>query len=135
MEALKPKISILVVEDEAITLEFLAGTLAMKFPDAAIYKALNGRLGLELFDAHRHDIVITDINMPEVSGVQMLESIRQIKSATKFIVLTGDTGKLALEASIGNGFKLDYYIDKPIDFMDLFKAVEQCMGEILRGTL
>jgi len=130
MESPKPAVSILVVEDEAITLEFLVVTLAKKYPDVTIHKALNGRTGLELFKTHRPDIVITDINMPDISGVQMADKIREIKPETKFIVLSGDTGKLSLEASIGNGLKIDHYIEKPVDFLDLFEAIEQCFGEI-----
>src|SRR5690242_8918379 len=112
MEIPMAEISILVVEDEAITLEFLVTTLARKYPHIAIYKALNGRTGLESFKTHTPDIVVTDINMPEISGVQMADKIRDVKPDTKFIILTGDTGKLALEASVGRGFKIDHYIDK-----------------------
>lgn len=120
-------VSILVVEDEAITLEFLVTTLARKYPNATIHKALNGRTGLELFKIHTPDIVITDINMPEIGGVQMVDKICELKPDTKFIVLTGDTGKLSLEASVGNGFKIDHYIEKPVDFLDLFAAIEECI--------
>jgi YesN/AraC family two-component response regulator len=68
--------------------------------------------------------------MPEVNGVLMADNIRAIKPGTKFIVLTGDTGKLTLEASVGNGFEINHYIAKPVDFQELFAAIEQCVGEI-----
>ena len=125
----------LVVEDEAITLELLVTTLAMKYRNIAIYKAINGRTGLELFKEHRPDIVLTDINMPEISGIQMAKKIFKIKQDTKFIVLTGDKGKLALEDSIGNQFKTDHCVDKPVDFLDLFAAIEQCLVEIKQQAL
>lgn len=127
MEAPK-EIMILVVEDEPVTLEFLVSSLAVKYPKAAIHKAMNGRGGLEIFKAHLPDIVITDINMPEMRGELMAEKIFAIKPDTKFIVLTGDSGKLSLEAAVGKGFKLDHYIEKPVDFRDLFGAIDQCMG-------
>jgi YesN/AraC family two-component response regulator len=130
MESPRTALSILVVEDEAITLESLVVTLARKYPDVTIHKADNGRTALELFKTHRPDIVVTDINMPEISGIQLAVKIRELKPDTKFIVLTGDTGKLTLEDSIGNGFKINHYIEKPVDFWDLFAAIEQCLGEI-----
>ena len=60
----------------------------------------------------------------------MAEQIHATKPDTKFIVLTGDSGKRDLESSVGNGFVIDHYIVKPIFFQDLFAAVEQCIGEI-----
>jgi hypothetical protein len=47
-----PSVSILVVEDELITLEYLVRTLSRKFPSVALFKAHNGRMGLELFKIH-----------------------------------------------------------------------------------
>ena len=127
-----PEISILIVEDEAITLESLVVTLAKKYPKATIHKALNGRIGLELFKEHSPNIVITDLNMPEFSGVQLAEKIHKLKPETKFIVLTGYTGKRELEDSVGNGLVIDHYIVKPVFFHDLFAAVEQCIESINR---
>jgi YesN/AraC family two-component response regulator len=125
-----PANSILLVEDEKLTLDLLTKILTRKFPDVPLYTASNGRTGLELFKAHTPDIVITDINMPEMGGMQMVAHIRAIKPGIKFIVLTGDTGKLSLEASVEKGFEIDHYIVKPVDFQELFAAVEQCLGEI-----
>jgi len=121
-------VSILVVEDEAITLEFLVTTLARKYPTITLYRASNGRMGLELFKTHMPDIVITDINMPEMGGAQMAEKIHEIKPDTKFIVLTGDSEKLILKDSAGSGFEIDNYIVKPVFFHELFAAVEKCIG-------
>jgi YesN/AraC family two-component response regulator len=131
MESPMPEeVSILIVEDEVIALEVIALTVAKKYPDVTVYKALDGRTGLDLFIAHTPDIVITDINMPEISGVQMAKKICEIKPNTKFIALTGDIVKLSLETSAGNGFKFAHFIEKPVDFMDLFAEIEKCRGEI-----
>ena len=122
--------SILLVEDEKDTLKVLATIFTMKFPDVAIHTASNGRTGLELFKTHTPDIVITDVNMPEMGGVQMAERILAIKPDTKFIVLTGDFARLVLQDSAGNGHEIDHYIAKPVSFTELFSAIEQCFGEI-----
>jgi YesN/AraC family two-component response regulator len=121
-------ISILVVEDEVITLEFLVTTLARKYPSITLLRATNGRMGLELFKTHAPEIVITDINMPDMGGLQMAEQIHTIKPKTKFVVLTGDSEKLTLKDFAGNAFEIDHYIVKPVFFQELFAAVEQCMG-------
>jgi len=129
-----PAISILIVEDETTVLNLLGNILSRKFPGITLHRAVNGKKGLELFNAYLSDIVITDINMPEMDGVQMAGKIRAIKPDTKFIVLTGDTGRLVLQDSVEKGFEFDHYIVKPIGSQELFAAIEQCIGEIAHQT-
>jgi YesN/AraC family two-component response regulator len=120
-------VSILLVEDEEAILKLLVTILARKFPDVVLSTAVNGRKGLEFFKAHKTDIVITDIKMPEMGGVQMADKIRAIKPDTKFIILTGHPGKSLDQLS---GFGFDHYIMKPVVFEALFAAIRQCLAEI-----
>lgn len=129
-----PLISILLVEDEKDALELLITILTRKFPDVVLYSAMNGRMGLELFKTYTPDIVITDINMPEMSGLQMTDKIRIIKPDTKLIAITGKTGNLVLQDSAEKGVKFVHYIVKPVCFQELFAAIEQCYGEIVHQT-
>ena len=92
---LKSEITILVVEDEAITLEFLATTLSKKYPRYKFYKALNGKSGVELFKTHTPDIIITDINMPDMSGVQMADEIRALKTRVEAVHAQSTSAKEA----------------------------------------
>jgi YesN/AraC family two-component response regulator len=125
-----PSISALIVEDEKVTLELLAILLASKFPDVAFHTAINGRTGLELFKTHRPDIVITDLIMPEMGGAQMADRIRAIKPDTKFIFISGYTGKLLMEDSVEKEFVCDHFFVKPVCFPDFFAAIELCLAEI-----
>ena len=118
------------MEDEDATLEILSIILPKKYPGVLLHTAYNGRTGLELFKTYTPGIVITDFNMPEMSGAHMVAKIRAIKPDTKFIVITGDTGQLALEDSDKKGFKFDHFIAKPVVFEALFVAIDQCLGEI-----
>lgn len=127
MESPKPRLSILIVEDEAITLESLVVIVAKKYPEAVVYKALNGRAGLELFHNHTPEIVITDINMPKLSGSQMAAQIRETRAETKLIAITGDLAQLSAGIAAGDGCQFDHYIGKPLDFMDLFEAIDKCL--------
>ena len=115
----------LIVEDDKATLKLLTIILTKKFPDVALYTASNGRTGLELFKIHRPDIVITDINMPDMGGEQMAAKIRAIKSDTKIIAVTGNSGKPVLRDSVENRFEFDHYIMKPINFKELIAAIEK----------
>jgi len=120
-----PSISILLVEDDQATLKLLATILNKRIPDVALYTANNGRTGLELFKTHRPDIVITDINIPEMGGEQMADKIRAIKTDTKFIAVTGKNGIPVLQDSVGKRFEFDYYIAKPFKIEELIAAIEK----------
>ena len=130
-----PKISMLLVEDEKMNRDLYAFILTKKFPEIVLHTAINGRMGLGLFKTHTPDIVITDINMPEMGGVQMIQEIHAIRPDTKFIVLSGTSGKPDLRESTQNGFEIDHYIVKPVVFQELFAAIEQCLGEIAQNQL
>ncbi|MGZ4957283.1 MAG: response regulator [Methylobacter sp.] len=129
-------ISILFVEDDELILGLQSSLLAVKFPDVRLYTAANGRLGLELFKMHTPDIVITDINMPVMCGMQMSENIRAIKPETKIIAITGKSGesgkngKFILSHSEGKIIEFDHFIVKPVDLFELYGVIEQCMSEI-----
>jgi len=129
-------ISLLFVEDDELILKLQASMLAAKFPDVMVYTAANGTLGLELFKAHRPDIVLTDINMSDMGGVHMVDTIRAIKPDTKFIAITGrsaesaENGKFILGNSEGKTAEFDHLIVKPADLSKLVAAVEQCISYI-----
>jgi len=128
----RPCISILLVEDEEAILQLLVTILDKKFPDLSLYTASNGKAGLELFTIHRADIVITDIKMPVMGGVQMADKIRAIKPDTKFIVLSGNQEKFVPQDSVESKFEFEHNIVKPVKLGLLFAAIEKCLGEIAR---
>jgi YesN/AraC family two-component response regulator len=136
----RTSISILFVEDDEVILEIQSSILSVKYPDVMLYTAVNGRSGLELFKAHTPDIVLTDINMPEMCGVQMSCTIHAIKPDTKFVAITGITGesgengKTILRNPDGNTLEFDHVIVKPVDVTKLYAAIEQCIGEIGYGV-
>jgi YesN/AraC family two-component response regulator len=65
-----------------------------------------------------------------MGGVQMAVNIHAIKPDTRFIILTGNSEKQALQGSSDKVIELDHYIVKPIIFQELFTAIEKCIGEI-----
>ena len=117
--------SMLVVEDDKVTLDVLRLIISRKFPDVTIYAAENGRKGLELFMAHMPEIVITDISMPEMDGIEMGGAIKSIKADTKLIVVTA-YGTASYEEKFDKiGF--DDFLGKPIEFEKLFAAINRCL--------
>jgi YesN/AraC family two-component response regulator len=83
---------------------------------------------VELFKEHTPDIVITDISMPVMDGIQMAGEIKSLKNDTKFIVLTGYSEK-DYSSEISE-FGIKECILKPVVFKRLFAAIENCIDEI-----
>ena len=127
----RPALSLLVVEDDKVARVIMSVMITRKFPDISVYDAEDGRMGLELFKEYTPDIVITDINMPEMDGIQMAGVIKSIKADTKFIVITGYSDKNYLERFGEIGFS-DYTL-KPIEFKKLFVMIEKCIAEVDAG--
>jgi DNA-binding response OmpR family regulator len=60
----------------------------------------------------------------------MTDSIRALKPDTWIIVLTGTSGKFVLTEKAGREIEFNHRIMKPVNFKELFAAVEQCFHEI-----
>jgi YesN/AraC family two-component response regulator len=136
MESIKHSLSglsIMIVDDDHEARRIIGLITAKKFPDVTINIAENGKQGLELFEKYQPDIVITDIRMPVMNGIQMAREIKSLKDDTHFIVLTAfnDKGSLAEFREIGF---YDYLI-KPIEFNKLLAGIEKCIFEIRQGRV
>ena len=128
MQNSSPALSLLVVDDDKMARDVLSLMIAREFPNFSIYFAENGRTGVELFKEHTPDIVITDISMPVMDGIQMAGEIKYIKDDTKIIVLTGYC-EIDYSSKISE-FGIKECIMKPIVFKRLFAAIEKCIVEI-----
>ncbi len=86
-----------------------------------------GQKGIELFEAQKPDLVIVDINMPDMSGLEVVEHIRVTKkSSTPIMVMSGNTN----EEVIVNGFNLgiDDYMKKPVSLDEMVARVRRILG-------
>ncbi|HTP65425.1 MAG TPA: response regulator [Geobacteraceae bacterium] len=119
--------SFLIVEDDKDALEILCRMIHSKFPGIEVYRAENGKEGVQAFREHLPEVVITDINMPVMDGIEMAGIIKSIRPETRFIVLTAYTNRVYLEKFIDIGFSA--YILKPVVFGKLFDAIENCLAE------
>jgi CheY-like chemotaxis protein len=83
---------ILVVDDELDILETIVDTLEIEFDESDVHidRAINGIEALKLFNGNiTYDLVVTDLNMPEMDGIQLTENIKKINDKTPVIVFTG----------------------------------------------
>lgn len=124
-------LSVLIVEDDELAKNIICHLIAKKFPGSTINLAENGEMGVQLSREHAPDLVITDINMPKLDGIQMASEIKMIKDDVKFIVLTGYSDTYCQEKLSEIG--ITDLIVKPVRFGALLALVEKCIGEITLG--
>ena len=102
---------VLVVDDDKEILKLLEMFLCRLNYDVA--SAFNGREALNLFRQYPCDLVITDLQMPVMDGMQLMRSIRSESPQTPVVVITGhleDDSTAALESAyavVGKPFRLD----------------------------
>ena len=125
---MKKSVSVMLVEDEIDALQLLNDVLVAKYPAITLYTAINGKIALELYKTHIPDIVITDINMPDICGNQLSNKIFETNSGAKLIAITGKSCNICSE-NIGTYFQ--HIIEKPLDFKQLFAVIDQCIGELM----
>lgn len=100
---------VLVVDDESGILESLR--ILLKTEGFVPFTAHGGRQGLEKIDELRPDIVLTDVRMPDVTGVQVLSHARQVDSEIPVILMTAQATLQSAMQAVNEGAY--YYIQKP----------------------
>lgn len=105
--------SILIVEDNAVNRLLAKKLIGSLRPDLSVHEAHDGKQGVQAFVEHQPDLILMDIQMPEMNGYEATQEIRKLES--------GHTPILALTASILPGEKencmaagMDDYLTKPI---------------------
>jgi len=107
--------SILVVDDESGILQTLQILLKNEGFDVTV--AQGGKAGLDALKAHAPDIVLTDVRMPQVTGIDILAAVRQQDPETPVILMTAQASlQTAIQAVNEGAF---YYIQKPFSNDDM----------------
>lgn len=121
LEYLK-SLTVLYVEDDDDLREELAHYLRRLVGKLLV--AFNGAVGLEAFRQERPQLVVTDILMPVLTGLEMAEAIRAVDAAVPIVVITAFEQSDYLLRSIEIG--VDKYVTKPLDVERLESALLSC---------
>ncbi len=122
--------TILLVDDEEGIRNVLKITLA--HAGFKVVLAPDGDKGLVLFEQERPDIVITDIKMPGIDGIELLRRIKQINPETEVIMITGH-GDMDLAVK-SLQYEAADFITKPIDSEEIEIAVAKAVDRISINT-
>ncbi len=105
-------LTVLYVEDEEITRKAIEVILKRRVKD--IYLAANGKEGIEIFDEKKPDVVVTDIEMPVMNGLEMIDAIREKDNEVPIVVIT------AFKDEAHKSDKANYNLVKPLNKQDIF---------------
>lgn len=119
-------LKVLYVEDEEIIREQLSRFIKRRV--GKLFVAKNGEEGIEKFIEYSPDIIITDLKMPKMNGLEMAAKIREIDSICPIIVTTAISDVETLVSTINVG--IDKYIIKPINTQELEKALLRVANKI-----
>lgn len=113
---------VLIVDDEKLTREGLMSSVDWK--SLGIYDIIladDGLHGLELAKLHKPEIVLSDVRMPRMDGIQMAERILTFLPDSSIIFMSGYSDKEYLKAAIK--LKAISYVEKPLDPLEIEEAV------------
>lgn len=124
----KTEANLLYVEDNKATQRLVAMMIKRRFPQLNLILADNGETGFDYFISLHPDIILTDIQMPVMDGIQMSRKIKALDKGARIIAVTAysDTDSLLETINIG----INYYVLKPIRKEKLVAAIEQCLKDI-----
>ena len=116
---------ILIIEDEEPIRRVLVRILKEEDDNFVIHEASDGKLGLDLLNNESFDLVLCDIKMPKVDGIDLLQRTRKNNSTIPFIMLTGHGN---IETAV-ESMKLGAYdfISKPPDLNRLINSVRNAL--------
>ncbi len=122
----KSKHTLLFVEDESMIRRIAVSFLRPYFVE--IHQASDGVEALEIYHNNKPDIIITDIEMPNMDGLTLCKTIRKDDKTTPIIITTAyTTTEYLLEAVSLNLVK---YLVKPMEEEPLFEALRTCFKHI-----
>ncbi|MDR7074344.1 response regulator [Fictibacillus barbaricus] len=121
-------LKLLIVDDEQIEREGLQVILQKAFPEVSIAQAKNGRVAVEMVDEFKPDLVLMDIQMPGMNGLEAIQQITNIDPSIKFVMITAfdmfDYARQAIKLGVKD------YLLKPSKVSEIAATVGKVLEEI-----
>lgn len=115
--------TILYAEDEVGIRENIADSL--RYYAKEVYEAEDGREAYEIYKEKKPDIILSDIHMPNINGIEFVKKIRNEDRKVPIVMITAHTDKEYLLEAVE--LHMEKYIVKPVDIDDLFETLDKCV--------
>lgn len=121
-------LKVLIVDDEILTRDGIKNSINWSdFQVDTVLEAANGREGLAVAREQSPQIIITDIRMPQMNGIDMSEQLRTMLPDSSIIFMSGYSDKDYLKAAIR--FRAVRYVEKPLNLLELEEALREAIEQ------
>lgn len=124
---------IVIVEDEVKIREGIAKMIESQTEHVVQGKAVNGEEGLEMALRFKPDLVITDVRMPKMDGLEMVKTLYERKAPFHAVILSGYSEFEYAQKAIRYG--VDEYLLKPLDIDDIINMLDKVEKKIQREQM
>lgn len=119
---------ILIVDDEESILTILKGSLKKLGPDYEVVTVTDGFTALDELLEKPFDLIVTDYNMAQMDGLELLEAIHYIEPKARIIMITAyGSDALKVEARRLEAYR---YLTKPLDIKTFRQVVQEALGDL-----
>jgi two-component system, chemotaxis family, chemotaxis protein CheY len=119
---------ILLVEDSPAMLETLS--LAMRSKGHYVVAASDGEQALESLNANHFDLVVTDIIMPALDGLGLIDAIREVTPSIKILAISGGgTATFVDFLDVARKRGAVATLEKPFPMSDFYNVLDRCLQE------
>ena len=115
---------LLLIDDDEIALNLLQNFLQEEGHE--INSTADGPQGIALFKQRRPDVILLDLGLPSMNGLEVLHRIKSIDPAATVIIITGLGSEEAEQ--VARGYGATAFLRKPLDLDDLEAAIRQALG-------
>lgn len=132
--SVRPSRTLLYIEDNLSNLKLVEHILARR-PEVRLHATMQGRLGLELIREHHPDLVLLDLNLPDISGAQVLSILRDDVSTRDIpvVIISADATRHQIDRLMEAGARA--YMTKPLDVQRFLDVVDESLeGDALNGS-
>jgi DNA-binding response OmpR family regulator len=120
-------VSALIVDDDPGNQDMVSLAIELNWPKSTVYKAADGLTGIDLVREHEPDVVILDLGLPDIDGLEVCERLRA-ESSIPIVMLTARDREIDIVKGLNAG--ADDYVTKPFSHLQLLARLQA----VLRRT-
>ncbi|MFZ4799875.1 MAG: ATP-binding protein, partial [Bacteroidia bacterium] len=120
---------VLYIEDNKDNIELIKQVIVLKRPNIEIIISLKGKETLELAIKHQPDLILLDLNLPDMHGSEIILNLQANKSTQNVpvVIISADATNLQIEKNMNLGAKK--YLTKPLDLAVLIATIDEWIGK------
>jgi CheY-like chemotaxis protein len=124
----RPTRTVLYIEDNLSNLELIQRILANR-AEIELLWAMQGRLGLDLASQHRPDLILLDMNLPDIPGEEVLRRLRDMPETRwlPVVVISADATQERIDGALAVGARA--YLTKPLDIRRLLELMDETLNQ------